>query len=163
VGVYEILALVVGALFRTADDVINQKIFEKSIDLILVTDRVGTFIRVSPSSFAILGYEPVEMVGRSGIEFIYHPDLDNTREMMRQQRLGNATRHFDCRYVKKDGSICILTWTGVWSGEEAQHFFIGRDITQARIAEQYKSIADELERMNLSLTNLEKRISSNGS
>ena len=146
------------AIFRTADDIINQKIFEKSIDLILVTDRQGIFYRVSPSSMAILGYDPSEMVGRSGLQFVHPDDLDNTRQMMREQRLGNVTRHFDCRYLHRSGSIVLLTWTGVWSPEEEQHFFIGRDITAARIAEQYQTIELELENIRKSIVNLEKKV-----
>src|ERR1700726_971285 len=57
---------------------INQRIFETSLDLILVVDRQGTFIRVSPSSLAILGYKPIELIGRSAAEFLYREDLDNT-------------------------------------------------------------------------------------
>lgn len=156
------MAKLVGALFRTADDVINQKIFEKSVDLILVTDRLGNFARVSPSSVAILGYEPIEMVGHSGIDFVYPEDLDNTRRMMREQRRGEVTRHFDCRYVHKDRRIVILTWTGVWSAEEEQHFFIGRDITAARVAEQYQAIEKVLGDIRSSLANLEKKVEHEG-
>lgn len=152
------LGRLVGALFRTADDVINQKIFEKSIDLILVTDRTGNFVRVSPSSMMILGYDPIELVGHDGSKFVYPADLDNTRQMMREQRRGNVTRHFDCRYVHKVGRIIILTWTGVWSPEEEQHFFIGRDITEIRITEQYRTIELELDRMRGTITNLEKKV-----
>lgn len=70
------------------------------------------------------------MVGRSGTEFIYPEDLDNTRNEMRQARRGLVTRSFDCRYVHKDGRVVTLAWTGVWSEPEQQHFFIGRDMTE---------------------------------
>src|SRR5262245_38997929 len=67
---------------------INRRIFETSLDLIFVVDRRGTFIRVSPSALTILGYRPDEMVGRSATEFLYHEDLENTRDEMRQARRG---------------------------------------------------------------------------
>src|SRR5436190_18540779 len=76
---------------------INQRIFETSLDLILVVDRRGTFIRVSPSSISILGYRPDEMVGHSGVEFLYYEDLDSTRDEMRAARRGRLTRNFQCR------------------------------------------------------------------
>src|SRR5262249_38973478 len=41
---------------------INERIFETSLDLILVVDSKGNFLRVSPSSAAILGYAPGELV-----------------------------------------------------------------------------------------------------
>src|SRR4051794_7407651 len=115
---------------------INQRIFDTSLDLILVVDRRGTFIRVSPSSQTILGYHPDELVGHSATEILYPEDLDSTREEMRQARLGRLTRHFVCRYVHKCGKVITLTWTGVWLESEQQHFFIGRDITELDEAER---------------------------
>src|SRR6266851_10298424 len=88
---------------QEATHVINQRIFETSLDLILVVDRRGTFIRVSPSSMAILGYRPGEMVGHSGVEFLYHEDLDNTRNEMRSARRDRLAHNFECRYVHKEG------------------------------------------------------------
>lgn len=144
--------------FRTSDDAINQKIFEKSVDLLLVVDHEGTFVRVSPSCKTILGYEPVEMVGLSPMAFLHPDDLENTREMMRQSRKGSVTRHFDCRYIHRNKDIVLLTWSGQWAEEERQHFFIGRDITQARIAEQYATITSELDQIRSSLTRLEGKL-----
>lgn len=95
---------------------INQRIFETSLDLILVVDRQGNFIRVSPSSMAIIGYPPEDLVGHSAAEFLYPDDLESTRQEMRLARRGQVTRNFDTRYVHKDGSVVPLTWTGVWSG-----------------------------------------------
>ena len=128
---------------------INQRIFETSLDLILVVDRRGTLIRVSPSCQAILGYRPDEMVGHSAKEFLYSEDLESTREEMRQARRGHLTRHFECRYVHADGRVMTLTWTGIWSEPEQQHFFIGRDITEAReterrLHERWVSMADRM-------------------
>ena len=115
---------------------INQRIFETSLDLIMVVDKRGTFVRLSPSAHAILGYHPEELIGRSAAEILYHDDLESTREQMRQARHGRETRHFSCRYNHKDGRVITLTWTGVWSESEQQHFFIGRDMTAFYEAEQ---------------------------
>jgi PAS domain S-box-containing protein len=116
-----------------AERSINARIFETSLDLILVVDRKGNFIRVSPSCAAILGYQPGELVGRSAAGFLYPDDLENTRNEMRLARRGHDMRNFECRYVHKDGHIVPLTWTGVWSEPDQQHFFIGRDMSE-RIA-----------------------------
>jgi len=132
---------------------INQRIFETSLDLILVVDCQGVFIRVSPSSMAILGYHPDEMVGHSGVEFLYAEDLDNTRNEMRAARRGRLTRNFDCRYVHKEGRVVTLWWTGVWSEPEQQHFFIGRDITTLKATEKrLREQTDALVRTNRRLS-----------
>ncbi len=69
------------------------------------------------------------MVGHSARLFLYPPDLDNTRNEMRLARRGKVTRNFECRYVHKNGRVVPLSWMGVWSEAEQQHFFIGRDIS----------------------------------
>jgi PAS domain S-box-containing protein len=86
----------------------RRRIFETSQDLILVSDPVGTLVQVSPSSLAILGYEPAEMIGRSAIQFIHPDDLESTREEMRSARRGRQMRNFEARYVHKDGQAVML-------------------------------------------------------
>jgi PAS domain S-box-containing protein len=115
---------------------INQRIFETSLDLILVVTKRGLIIRVSPSSLAILGYHPSDLVGHFASNFLYPKDLESTRQEMREARRGRVTRHFESRYVHKNGHPVTLTWTGVWSEPEQQHFFIGRDVTELKKTEQ---------------------------
>ena len=66
----------------------RRQIFETSLDLILVTDRKGVFLNVSPSAKDTLGYAPDEMIGRNAIDFIHPGDLHNTRNEMRLARSG---------------------------------------------------------------------------
>jgi PAS domain S-box-containing protein len=107
----------------------RKRIFEAAVDLILVTDKRGRFLRVSPSSYTTLGYRPEEMVDRSAVDFIHPEDLPDTRLEMRAARRGNLMRNFQTRYFHKDGRAVTLSWTGVWSEPEQRHFFIGRDMT----------------------------------
>jgi len=114
----------------------RRRIFESSQDLILVTDCKGVLVQVSPSCEAILGYLPDEMIGRSAVDFIHGEDLDNTREEMRAARRGQHSRNFDTRYIHKDGRIVTLSWMGTWSQPVRRHFFIGRDMTESRLAQE---------------------------
>ncbi len=113
----------------------RRRIFETSQDLILVSDSAGNLVQVSPSSLAILGYRPEEMIGHSGIDFIHPDDLDSTREEMRAGRRGQQIRNFDARYVHKDGRAVMLNWMGTWSEPVQRHFFVGRDLTEKHAAE----------------------------
>ena len=113
----------------------RQRIFETSQDLILVTDPIGTFVQVSPSAMAIVGYQPEEMVGHSAVEFIHPDDLGATRDEMRAARSGKQKRSFEARYIHKDGHEVVLNWMGTWSQPVRRHFFIGRDVTGQRAAE----------------------------
>jgi PAS domain S-box-containing protein len=107
-----------------------RRIYETSIDLILVTDRSGRFVDVSPSSLPLLGYTPAEMVGRSATDFIHPGDLDPTRKEMQTARRGRQVRNFSARYRHKDGHTVPLNWAGVWSQYDQHFFFIGRDLTE---------------------------------
>jgi PAS domain S-box-containing protein len=127
------------------ESALRQRIFNTSIDLILVCDRKGRLAQVSPSSQTILGHQPDEMIGQSANQFIYHEDLDNTRKEMRLARLGRLTRNFDCRYTHKKGHAVPLTWTGVWSEHDQQHFFIGRDMSERIKLEQQLRQAQKME------------------
>ncbi|PWB63499.1 MAG: hybrid sensor histidine kinase/response regulator, partial [Bradyrhizobiaceae bacterium] len=130
---------------REATHSINQRIFDTSVDLILVVNRNGDVLRASPSSLAILGFRPDEVIGRSAVAFIHPDDLESTRNEMRQARLGASMRSFECRYRHKDGHYVPLTWTGVWSEPDQQHFFIGRDMTERIAAEERMSRSQRLE------------------
>ena len=114
----------------------RRRLFETSLDLILVTDRSGNFIRVSPSAMTTIGYSPEEMVGRNAIDYVYPGDLEATRREMRLARGGREMRNFQTRYVHKDGRIVSLAWSGVWSEPEQKHFFFGRDMTELKIVEE---------------------------
>jgi len=116
----------------------RRRIFETSLDLILVADRRGNFLRVSPSSLAILGYRPEEMIGRSGADFVVADDLAAARDEMRLARRGKEMRNFATRYMHKEGRIVTLDWSGVWSEPEQRHFFIGRDVTEQRRNQRLK-------------------------
>lgn len=115
--------------------VINQRIFDTTLDLILVVDSYGNFLRVSPSAYQVLGYTRRQMAGHSALDFICPEDVETTRNEMKLARYNSQTRNFECRYIHKNGSLVTLWWTGVWSEPEHQFFFIGRDITE-RIQEQ---------------------------
>ncbi len=127
------------------DNATNQRLFETSLDLILVVSRQGELLRVSPSARTILGRDPGEMQGHSAKEFLYPPDLDATRREMRVARRGRTTRNFECRYVHRDGHPVTLAWTGVWLDDEQQHIFIGRDMTERLVTEDRARRSQRLE------------------
>ena len=124
----------------------RRRIFETSQDLILVSDPKGVLVQVSPSSQTILGYAPEQMIGHSAIEFIHGDDLDSTREEMRAARRGLHTRNFDARYVHRDGRSVTLSWMGTWSDPVRRHFFVGRDMTESRLAQETLRESEQLAR-----------------
>ncbi len=124
----------------------RRRIFETSQDLILITDTRGTLVQVSPSAETILGYTPKEMIGRNASEFLHPDDLEISREEMRLARRGQRAQNTDSRYVRKDGRIVMLSWMGTWSEPVRRHFFVGRDMTESRRAQETLRESEQLAR-----------------
>ncbi|MBX9774448.1 MAG: PAS domain S-box protein [Xanthobacteraceae bacterium] len=135
-----------------ADDALKQeteerrRLFETSLDLILIMDSEGGLLRVSPSSSAILGYAPDETIGRHAFDFIHDDDRDRMRAQMRSSRAGNHLQNFETRFLHKQGSIVAVALSGVWSEPEQKYFFIGRDMTKRHRAEEALRDSEEMAR-----------------
>lgn len=107
-------------------------VLDAMTDLIMVVKANGEFCWISPSCHEILGYRQSEMIGKNAVKFIYPLHLESVRAEMRLSRLGHETRKFECSYVRKDGSLVTLQWSGNWSEPLQQHIFNGRDVTEMR-------------------------------
>ncbi|MEY9592781.1 PAS domain S-box-containing protein [Bradyrhizobium yuanmingense] len=114
----------------------RRQIFETSQDLIMIMDARGHVAQISPSSETILGYRPDEMIGRSGADFIHPDHLEQSRAEMRAMRHGERVRLADTRCYHKNGHEVWLSWLGSWSERAKRFFFVGRDMTEARLAQE---------------------------
>ncbi|MBR1200908.1 PAS domain S-box protein [Bradyrhizobium sp. AUGA SZCCT0240] len=122
------------ALRQQAEEL--RRVFETSQDLIMVTDSQGSVVQISPSCAVILGYSPGEMIGRSGEDFIHPDHLENSRQEMRALRRGQRPTIADTRCFHKSGREVWLSWLGVWSQPVRRFFFVGRDMTETRRAQE---------------------------
>ncbi len=123
-----------------------RRVFETSQDLIMVMDGRGFLVQISPSCEAILGYRPEEMIGRSGVDFIHPDHLDNSRQEIRAARRGQRLKHSDTRCIHKNGRHVWLSWLGTWSEPAKRFFFVGRDMTETRLAEETLRESEQLAR-----------------
>ncbi|MDA9528560.1 histidine kinase [Bradyrhizobium sp. CCBAU 25338] len=124
----------------------RRQIFETSQDLIMIMDARGHIAQISPSSEAILGYRPDEMIGRSGADFIHPDHLEQSRAEMRALRRGERPKLADTRCFHKNGHGVWLSWLGNWSEPAHRFFFIGRDMTEARLAQESLRESERLAR-----------------
>ena len=124
----------------------RRRIFETSQDLILVTNARGILVQVSPSSAAILGYSPEEMLGRSALDFTYAEDIERANQEARAEGQGRQTRNYISRCVHKDGRIVTLSWMGTWSAPVRRFFYIGRDMTESHKAQEVLRESEQMAR-----------------
>ncbi|MCW5746484.1 MAG: PAS domain S-box protein [Alphaproteobacteria bacterium] len=126
---------------------VNQRLFETSADLILAMDRDGKYVLVSPSSTAVLGYTPQELIDSNGVQLVHPGDIELVRQEMRQARRGRTVRHFECRCITKDGRVVPVSVIDVWSEADEHHFFIARDMTEHKATQERQRQSQRLEAM----------------
>jgi PAS domain S-box-containing protein len=132
------------ALQQTLEE--RRQLFDASQDLIMIMDSRGHIVQISPSSETILGYRPEEMIGRSGVDFIHPAHLEQSREEMRALRRGGHPKLADTRCFHKNGHEVWLSWLANWSDQAKRFFFVGRDMTEARLAEESLRESEQLAR-----------------
>jgi len=98
-------------------------------DAICVVDAQGRFLAVRGACEAIFGYKPEEMVGRPMIDFVFHLDRPRTQQAVRRVMDGFRQRHFENRYVRKDGRLVHIMWSATWSEADGVRVAVARDIT----------------------------------
>ena len=59
---------------ESIDDTVRRLVVERSFDLILLSDPLGTVVYASPS-WAALGWTPGDLVGMSGLDLVHPDDL----------------------------------------------------------------------------------------
>ena len=59
---------------------------------------------------------------------------------------GSTREISDTRYIHKSGRIVWLSWMGAWSEPVSRHFFIGRDMTESRVAQEALRESEQLGR-----------------
>ncbi|MDP1962353.1 MAG: PAS domain S-box protein [Reyranella sp.] len=139
------IALIIDNTARRQAERQTERIIETSQDLIHVNDSYGKFVRVSPSTTAVLGYSPEELLGRVANEFIHPEDIETVRGAMRSARQGHGGHRFRCRYYHKDGRLVSMLWSGVWSERDRHYYFIGRDMTDYDRTEEQLRLSQRME------------------
>ncbi|HYX70438.1 MAG TPA: PAS domain S-box protein [Terriglobales bacterium] len=117
-----------------------RALIEQTHDIITIVSAGGTILYQSPAVERVLGYEPGEMLGHNGLEFIHPDDLErvaaalaeNTQTPKRFEALEYRCKH-------KDGSWRALHAVGInLLDDPAVHGVVvtARDITERKRMEE---------------------------
>ena len=129
-------------------------LFDRTLDLVCITNRAGWFQKVNPAVIKTLGYSEQELFGQPVLAFI-HPDDRETTKLARGKLLNNEPLvNFQNRYVKKDGGTVWLQWTSIYIPEREIVFAIAKDVTKKKQSEieieenfkKYKELASHFKR-----------------
>ncbi|ANE48948.1 hypothetical protein SY83_15250 [Paenibacillus swuensis] len=123
-------------------------ISEYSMDFISrhKVDEMATFLFASPVCQTMLGYEPAEMIGTSGLGYIHPDDVESVKLFLDETFLGKGAESVTFRFRRKSGeylwfeTTCRYTFDELGSVQEIMA--ISRDITERKI------YVEEIEKMS---------------
>ncbi len=117
-----------------------SSVMELLLDAICVVDKRGCFVSVSGACERIFGYAPEEMIGQPMIDFVFHEDRVRTLQAVDRIEAGYLQRHFENRYVRKDGQIVHIMWSARWSEAEQVRVAVARDVTEREHADPMQAV-----------------------
>jgi two-component system sensor histidine kinase/response regulator len=126
---------------------------ENSTDIITRRGPYGVVTYISPSVYAILGYEPEEIVGNSTDALVHPEDVDAYRDFIapRGDEVSKAiyrARHKDGSYVWLEGRLRLVRDPD--SGLPMEYQMVSRDITERqKAAEDLQQAKEAAEVANL--------------
>ena len=96
----------------------------------------GQILYASPAAGTILGYDPADVVGREGKEFLHPGDLDRVVDAHKQLLRGAEPPAVLCRLLHRAGHHVWMETTtrGVWdpkTGEVESIIAVSRDVTES--------------------------------
>ncbi|GIP23879.1 PAS domain S-box protein [Paenibacillus sp. J22TS3] len=113
-------------------------ISESSLDFISrhAPDEEATFLYASPVCRTLLGYEPAEMIGQAGLDFIHEEDQDAVRYYLEMNRMGLGPETVVYRFKRKDGTYVSFETASIYAYDEFRQveeiIAVSRDITERR-------------------------------
>ena len=119
------------------------RLFNTSSDLMCIFEPNGCFKKINPASLDILGYSELELLGHPFMEFIHPDDLMKTLDEVELQLHGGCSLDFENRYLRKDGTVCWLSWRTYYDKDEGFIFATARDISLRHKYEREREEARE--------------------
>ena len=131
----------------------NNAIVENALELMVILDSEGRYLRVNQAAQAILGFEPEEMLGRHYTEFLLPDDHGKRVTVEREMREGaTSIADLETRWRHRDGRIVHLASSVRWSESAQIMYATGRDVTKRRMAEEASRISDRRLRSIIEMT-----------
>ncbi|UNK71909.1 PAS domain S-box protein [Microbacterium sp. H1-D42] len=117
-------------------DAVAARLLDLSMDLACVAGYDGYFRELSDDWPELLGYSREELTSRPLLEFMHPDDAVATAQQLQNLRDGADVRHFEQRFVARDGSTRWLAWTAIGIPDEQAYRAVARDLTPEHLAEQ---------------------------
>ena len=117
------------------EEFLMLNLFERTLDLVCITNRAGWFQKVNPAVIKTLGYSEDELFSQP-VSILIHPDDREATRTARNKLLNNEPLiNFQNRYIAKDGNTIWLQWTSIYIPEKEIVFAIAKDVTKKKQSE----------------------------
>ena len=114
---------------------LQANVVDLLLDAVCVVDAQGRFVFVSAAFETIFGYAPAEVIGTQMIDLVHPDERARTLQAASEIMHGMPKRHFQNRYVRKDGRVVDIMWSARWLPDEGVRIAVARDVTELRRAE----------------------------
>jgi len=116
-----------------------DKVLDLLVDAVCIVDAEGRFLFVSAAFEQIFGYAPEEVIGRHMRDLVHPDDQRRTLEATRRIMNGEPQKHFENRYIRKDGRVVDIMWSARWSETERVRIAVARDISAIKRGQRRQS------------------------
>ncbi|MGB0582421.1 MAG: ATP-binding protein, partial [Limisphaerales bacterium] len=110
--------------------------FEASLELMCITDFDGCFQRLNPLWEQVLGFNSVELIGRTFVDFVHPEDRDACAELAAALIAGKPIVRFVNRVRTRKGDYRWFAWSANAAMNQGLIYATARDITQQKELEQ---------------------------
>jgi PAS domain S-box-containing protein len=142
-------------LARSAAERERDRFFDLSLDLLIVANLEGYFVRVNPACTRILGFTSAELTIQPYLDFVHPDDRQHTAAVAESMGAGNALVSFENRYRCTDGSYRWILWSAIPDTDLKLIYADGHDITDRKITELNDKFIYELTHRLGQLTDVE--------
>ncbi len=111
-------------------------LFEHSLEMLCVAGFDGRFKRLNRPWQQLLGWTLQELCGRPWLDFVHPEDRQATAAAADALFRGEPVHGFENRYLCRDGSYRVLSWSSVPLVDERSIFAVVRDVTGQRAADR---------------------------
>lgn len=131
---------------RIAAEQERDRFFDVSVDLLVVVNLDGYFVRVNPACEQILGFTSAEIMAQSFIDFLHPDDIAASTAAFEGLSAANVLVDFENRYRCKDESYRWILWNAILDPERNLIYASGRDITDRKRDEERLRQSEEFNR-----------------
>jgi PAS domain S-box-containing protein len=115
----------------------ERAMVDNAADVIFSLDANGKFIKVSPASTRVWGYEPEDLIGSRFSLVLLADDVEAASKTIKDisSGAGAGTVSFENRVQRKDGTVVDMRWSAQWVSSQKALFCVAHDITERKVAE----------------------------